>query len=94
MPSIVAEVPHIKRLRLIVDSTEVHVLCTHKYTDMLLMFHSLVCGWTVCLALDTALMLEYFCDNIGLVLACLPSGSTNSTASHVRASTLSLYVFQ
>ena len=48
------------------------------------MFHSLVCGWTVQLALGTALMLEYLCDNIGLVLACLLNGSTNATASPSR----------
>ena len=42
--------------------------------NMLLMFHSLVCSWTVQLALGTAGV--YLCDNIGLVLACLPRGST------------------
>ena len=26
-------------------------------------------------------MLEYLCDNIGLVLVCLPGGSTNFTTS-------------
>ena len=38
--------------------------------NMLLMFHmhSLVCSWIVQLVLGTALMLEYLCDNIGLVL--------------------------
>ena len=48
------------------------------------MFHSLVCSWKVQLALGTALILGYFCDNnkiIGLVLVCLPSGSTDVTAS-------------
>ena len=49
--------------------------------NMLLVFHSLVCGWTVHLALGTALMLGDLCDNIGLVLACLLSGSTNVTTS-------------
>ena len=53
--------------------------------NMLLMFHmdtcSLVCSWIVQLVLGTALMLEYLCDNIGLVLVCLPSGSTDVTIS-------------
>ena len=49
--------------------------------NMLLMFHmhSLVCSWILQLVLGTALMLE--CDNIGLVLVCLPSGSTDVTTS-------------
>ena len=38
-------------------------MCAH---NMLLLFHSLVCSWTVQLALGTALMSEYLCDNIGL----------------------------
>ena len=50
--------------------------------NMLLMFHSLMCSWTVHQALGTALMLGYIpCDNIGLVLVCLPSGSTDVAAS-------------
>ena len=53
--------------------------------NMLLIFHmhSLVCSWIVQLVLGTALMLEYMylCDNIGLVLVCLPSGSTDVTTS-------------
>ena len=54
--------------------------------NMLLMFHmhSLVCSWIVQLVLGTALMLEYLCDNIGLVLVCLPSGSTDVTTSPSR----------
>ena len=54
--------------------------------NMLLMFHmhSLVCSWIVQLALGTALMLEYLCDNIGLVLVYLPSGSTDVTTSPSR----------
>ena len=48
--------------------------------NMLLMFH-IVCSWIVQLVLGTALMLEYLCDNIGLVLVCLPSGSTDVTTS-------------
>ena len=40
-----------------------------------------MCSWTVQLALGTALMLRYLCDNIGLVLVCLPSGSTDVTPS-------------
>ena len=52
--------------------------------NMLLMFHGLVCSWTVQLALGTALILGYLCDNIVLVLACLPSGSTDVTASPSR----------
>ena len=35
------------------------------------------------MALGTALMLGYLCDNIGLVLACLPSGSIDVTASPI-----------
>ena len=46
--------------------------------------HSLVCSWIVQLVLGTALMLEYLCDNIGLVLVCLPSGSTDVTTSPSR----------
>ena len=51
--------------------------------NMLLMFHmhSLVCSLIVQLVLGTVLMLEYLCDNIGLVLVCLPSGSTDVTTS-------------
>ena len=49
--------------------------------NILLMFHNLVCNRTVQLALGTALMLEYLCDNIGLVRACLPCGSKNASAS-------------
>ena len=51
--------------------------------NMLLMFHmhSLVCSWIVQLVLGTALMLEY---NIGLVLVCLPSRSTDVTTSPSR----------
>ena len=56
-------------------------MCAHEYT---LMFHSLASGWTTQLALGTALMLGYLCDNIGLMLACLPSGSTNATGSPSR----------
>ena len=56
-------------------------MCAHEYT---LMFHSLASSWTIRLALGTALMLGYFCDNIGLVLACLPSGSANATGSPSR----------
>ena len=33
------------------------------------------------MALGTALMLEYLCDNIGVLLACLLSGSTDVAAS-------------
>ena len=36
-------------------------MCTHECT---LVFHSLVSSWTFQLALGTALMLEYLCDNI------------------------------
>ena len=43
--------------------------------NILLIFHSLVCGFTVQLALDS-LLPGYLCDNIGLMLACLPSEST------------------
>ena len=46
--------------------------------NMLLMFHSLMCSWTVHQALGTA---GVPCDNIGLVLVCLPSGSTDVAAS-------------
>ena len=46
--------------------------------------HSLVCSWIVQLVLGTALMLEYLCDNIGLVLVCLLSGSTDGTTSPSR----------
>ena len=51
--------------------------------NMLLMFpmQSLVCSWIVQLVLGTALML---CDNIGLVLVCLPSGSTDVNTSPSR----------
>ena len=47
--------------------------------NMLLMFHmhSLVCSWIVQLVLGTALILEYLCDNIGLVLVYLPSVTTS-----------------
>ena len=31
--------------------------------------------------MGTALLLEYLCDNIGLVLVCLSSGSTDVTVS-------------
>ena len=53
--------------------------------NMLLMFHmhGLVCSWIVQLVLRTALMLEYLCDNIGLVLVYLPSGSTDVTIHHL-----------
>ena len=44
--------------------------------NMLLMLRSLVCSLTVQLALGAALMLRYLCNNIGLVLACILSGST------------------
>ena len=54
--------------------------CLHIHVQN--MFHSLVCSWTVQLAQGTPLMLGYLCDNIGLVLACLPSGNTDVTASH------------
>ena len=49
--------------------------------NMLLMFHSLMCSWTVHQALGTALYAGVPCDNIGLVLVCLPSGSTDVAAS-------------
>ena len=48
------------------------------------MLFRLVCSWTVQLALVTVYMLGYLCDNIGLILACLPSGSTDATASASR----------
>ena len=45
-PYIVAEVPRIKLLHLIIDSTV--QLCVHmNVQNMLLMFPSLVCSWTV-----------------------------------------------
>ena len=50
-------------------------VCTEHFTR-----GPLVCN-TVQLALGTALMLEYLSENVGLVLACLPCGSINSTAS-------------
>ena len=40
-----------------------------------------MCSWTVQLALGIALMLGCLCDNIGLVLVCLPSGSTDVAPS-------------
>ena len=45
------------------------------------MLFRLVYSWTVQLALVTVHMLGYLCDNIGLILACPPSGSTDVTAS-------------
>ena len=72
----------------------IHVLDIHNIMyniymnvlNMLLMFHmhSLVCSWIVQLVLGTALILEYLCDNIGLVLVYLPSGSTDVTTSPSR----------
>ena len=47
----------------------------HVQNIILLIFHCLVCGFTVQLALDS-LLPGYLCENIGLVLACLPSEST------------------
>ena len=37
------------------------------------------------MAVGTPLMQGYLCDNIGLVLACLPSGSTDVMASPIAA---------
>ena len=42
---------------------------------MLLMFHSLMCGSGYCSYAGVP------CDNIGLVLVCLPSGSTDVAAA-------------
>ena len=64
MPGIVAEVPQIKCLHLIIDSVEVF-----NVQNMLLISHSS----TVHLAQGTPLVLGYLCDNIELVLACLPN---------------------
>ena len=68
-PYIVTEVPHIT----------IHSCVHMNAQNMLFIFHRLVCSWTVQLSLVTVLML--LCDNIGLMLACLPSGSTDVTAS-------------
>ena len=64
--------------------------------NMLLMFHmhSLVCSWIVQLVLGTALMLVYLCDNIGPVLVCLPSGSTDVTTAPSRYVRLFIVVLQ
>ena len=56
----------------------IHVLNIN-VQNILLVFHNLVYNWRVQLALGTALMLEYLCDNIGLVLVYLPCGSTNTS---------------
>ena len=77
-PYIVAEVPHIKCLHLIIDCIEASTCTRYSFAHMNV--HNSI-SWTVQLALVTVLMLGYLCDNIGLVLACLPSGSTNVTAS-------------
>ena len=52
--------------------------------NMYFIFHRLVCSWTVQLTPGTPLMMGCLCDNIGLILACLPSGSTDVTASASR----------
>ena len=72
-------IPHIKCLPLIIDSIEASTCTIHSFVHMNMLFR-LVCSWTVQLALVTVL-LGYLCDNIGLILACLPSGSTDVTAS-------------
>ena len=86
-PYIVAKVTHIKYVHLTIDSTaEVHVYTRHSCVhiniqNLLPMFHSSVCNWAFQLALGTALMLGYLCNNIGLVLASLLSGSTDASTS-------------
>ena len=72
-PYIVAEVPRIKLLHLKDRTTRIKYSCEHLLV--------LVCNRTVQLALGTDLMLDYLGNNIGLVLVCLPRGSTNTTAS-------------
>ena len=64
----------------------VHAYTIHSFVHMNAqnMLFRLVCSWTVHLALVTVHMLGYLCDNIGLILACLPSGSTDVTASASR----------
>ena len=57
--------------------------CAHECAEHVIQI-SIICSWTVQLALVTVHMLGYLCDNIGLILACLPSGSTDATASASR----------
>ena len=65
-----------------VGSTEVYTHTRHSCVqNVLLMLHSFVYGWTVQLALGTALMVGYLCYNVGLVFVCLPSGSTDVAPS-------------
>ena len=59
------------------------IACTiHSFVHMNAqnMLFRLVCSWTVQLALVTVHMVGYLSDNIGLILACLLSGSTDVTA--------------
>ena len=56
--------------------------CAHECAEHVIQIS--ICSWNVQLALVTVHMLGYLCDNIGLILACLPSGSTDATASASR----------
>ena len=72
------EVPHISN-GIEASTCTIHSCVHMNAQNMSFIFHSLVGSWTVQLSLVTVLMLLY--DNIGLMLACLPSGSTDVTAS-------------
>ena len=65
-----------------IDSIEARTCTIHSFVHMNAqnMLFRLVCSWTVQPALVTVHMLGYLCDNIGLILACLLSGSTDVTA--------------
>ena len=62
-----------------IDSIEASTCTIHSFVHMNAQ-NMLVCSWTVQLALVTVHMVGYLSDNIGLILACLLSGSTDVTA--------------
>ena len=61
-----------------IDSIEARTCTIHSFVHMNAqnMLFRLVCSWTV----QLAHMVGYLSDNIGLILACLLSGSTDVTA--------------